>query len=82
MFDADAGRGEWERRLSRPVVARRVGQRTVAVRDLQVNEDGDVFLMYSAGNVPGEMSDARAELSDEFGTQYVRGGQAYTFASP
>lgn len=43
----------------------------VMVRDFEVNERGDVFLLYTADNVVGRESDNLAELTDEFGTKYV-----------
>ena len=43
----------------------------VVVRDFQVNERGDVFLLYTADNAVGRESDDLAELTDEFGTKYV-----------
>jgi len=45
--------------------------RRVVVRDFQVNANGDVFLLFT-GNTPVGMADLRtAELTDEYGTQYI-----------
>lgn len=73
-FDVAQGEREWKRRLAPGIVRKRLGERTLVVRDLQVNENGDVFLLYTAGMLPsdagGSVNDV--ELTDEFGTPYLR----------
>ena len=71
-----------------------MGDRTVVIRDLQVNAEGDVFLLYTAGAVPGDgWRDWSVELTDESGRRYQpgeafqpfwrdgsrRGGKGYVF---
>jgi tetratricopeptide (TPR) repeat protein len=48
------------------------------IRDLQVNAEGDVFLLYTAGAFPGDVwPDWSIELTDEFGTRYLAGENAF-----
>lgn len=84
VLDVAAGRQQWERRLARGLARRRVGERTLVVRDVQVNAGGDVFVLYTAGAHPDDMNDSgQVTLTDEFGTPYVRrildGFQPYLF---
>ena len=48
------------------------GPRRVAVRDFQTNALGDVFLLFTNGSGAGGSDTLRAaELTDEYGTQYI-----------
>jgi hypothetical protein len=81
VFDMDAGRADWQRRLSRPVYARTVGERTVAIRDFRVNAEGDVFLLFTDGQAPDDLwggTDIR--LSDDRGTEYVQSWRFQPYA--
>jgi outer membrane lipoprotein-sorting protein len=84
FVDAEKGKEEWRRRLAKGIASRKIGERTVVVRDLQVNEDGHVFLLYTAGrkfygdkfaefDKAGwiDASDWRVRLTDNRGTEYV-----------
>lgn len=74
LLDVDAGRQLWERRLAKGIARRRVGDRTVVIRDLQVNAAGDVFLLYTAGSRTGDRwQDWSIDLKDERGTRYLPG---------
>lgn len=84
IFDYDNGKEEWRKRLQTGIASRKVGDRTIVIRDLQVNDEGDVFMLYSAGrkfigdeytewDKKGLMDsrDWRIKVKDEFGTEYV-----------
>ncbi len=79
VFDLDAGREEWRERLARGIASRTVGDRAIVIRDLQVNSEGDVFLLYTAGKYRGDSfrannklagQDWKLELTDDLGTKY------------
>jgi outer membrane lipoprotein-sorting protein/peroxiredoxin len=85
LFDVDAGRQRWERRLAKGLARRRVGDRTIVIRDLQVNAAGDVFLLYTAGSRPGDRwQDWSIGVRDETGTHYLpsEGFQPYLEGGP
>jgi hypothetical protein len=80
MFNQDQGREEWQRRLAPGIARQRVGRREIVIRDLQVNAEGDVFLLYSAGKRPGDSfrcgnrwagRDWNIEVKDDLGTVYL-----------
>ena len=48
VIDRDAGRRDWEQRLSMGIARQRVGDRTIAVRAFAVYRDGDIFLLYTS----------------------------------
>jgi outer membrane lipoprotein-sorting protein len=93
LFDADEGQAFWERRLAKGIARQHVGDREIVIRDLQVNSEGDVFVLYTAGKY---LADERAtgnylagrdwkiKLEDEFGTVYLWHGGEYwpTMAKP
>jgi outer membrane lipoprotein-sorting protein len=79
VFDRDQGRQEWGRRLASGIAQQRVGGRTLVIRDLQVNAEGDLFLLYTAGKYPGDNlrthgtlagRDWDVKVKDEVGTVY------------
>jgi peroxiredoxin len=85
LFDVDAGRRLWGRRLAKGIARRRVGDRAVVIRDLQVNAAGDVFLLYTAGRRSGDRwQDWSVDLKDELGTRYMpgEGFQPYVEGGP
>jgi tetratricopeptide (TPR) repeat protein len=80
VFDLDHGQQEWGRRLARVIAQQRVGDRTVAIRDIQVNAEGDLFLLYTVGKRRGDNlntgnnlagRDWKIEVKDDLGTAYV-----------
>jgi outer membrane lipoprotein-sorting protein len=74
FVDREHARRSWERRLRPGIARRRVGDRTIVIRDLQVNAVGDVFLLYTAGALPGDVwPDWSIDLTDEFGRRYLAG---------
>jgi outer membrane lipoprotein-sorting protein len=74
VVDLDHARREWQRRLAKGIARKHVGDRTIVLRDLQVNADGDVFLLYTAGGLPQDVwRDWSIELTDELGTRYLAG---------
>jgi hypothetical protein len=79
--DRDEGRQHWQDHLRRGI-ARQSGAdgRNIVLRDFQVNRDGDVFLLYTAGKQFGDRfyagndragRDWRVEVTDELGNAYV-----------
>ncbi len=79
VVDHDKGKEEWRQRLAKGIARQKVGDRTIVIRDLQVNAEGDVFLLYTAGKRPGDSfrggqayagRDWEISLMDEFGTEY------------
>jgi outer membrane lipoprotein-sorting protein len=71
VIDLDHGKRDWQQRLAAGVASRRVADRTIIVRDLQVNEQGDVFLLYTADKFPDDIKDWNVSISDEHGTRYL-----------
>jgi WD40 repeat protein/outer membrane lipoprotein-sorting protein len=84
IFDYDNGKEEWRQRLAKGIARRHVADRTIAIRDLQVNADGHVFLLYTAGRpflgdkymdyVNKQLSvgdDWQLEMKDDLGTTYI-----------
>jgi hypothetical protein len=79
-FDLDHGRAEWERYLARGIARQQVGERTIVIRDIQVNAEGDLFFLYTAGkystddNLRAETyfadRDWKVEVKDDLGTFY------------
>jgi hypothetical protein len=63
-FDIAEGKKEWKRKLAKGFARQRIGERTIVLRDLQVNADGDVFLLYTAGKT----------LDDSFSKETVTPG--------
>jgi hypothetical protein len=52
-IDEDAERTHLKERLARGIAEKRAGSgRRIVLRDFQVNDEGDVFLLYSAGKRP------------------------------
>src|SRR2546423_8403581 len=47
-------RRNWEKRLRPGIDRKHVGDREIVIRDLQVNAEGDVFLLYTAGARPSD----------------------------
>jgi hypothetical protein len=74
VVDLERGRQDWEQRLAKGIARKNVGDRTLVIRDLQVNAEGDVFLLYTAGAVPGDQwGDWTVDLADEAGRRYQPG---------
>jgi peroxiredoxin len=84
LFEFDLDRKVWEQRLARGIARGQVaadpgadrsappGRRTIVIRDLQVNTEGDVFALFTMGNRPGDdRYDWHVRLTDEFGTHYL-----------
>lgn len=71
LIDAVAERDYWRRRLDKGVAA----SNTVVVRDLQVNANGVVFLLFTANDEVGRdipFGNVKSvDLTDEFGTRYT-----------
>jgi tetratricopeptide (TPR) repeat protein len=79
ILDVDHGRQEWEKRLSHGIARQQVGDRTLVIRDIQVNAEGDLFLLYTAGKYLGDSlrtnnrmagRDWNLEVKDDLGTFY------------
>lgn len=78
LIDMVSGRANWEQRLLKGIARQRAGERIIVLRDLQVNAQGDIFLLYTAGRPPDMKSgeDWEIEIKDDRGTEY-RNGQHY-----
>src|SRR5205823_4840962 len=48
LVNLDVEQRRWRERLARGLAQQAVGDRTIVIRDLQVNAEGDLFLLYSA----------------------------------
>lgn len=84
VIDIDKGKEEWRQRLSKGIAQRQVGNRTIVIRDLQVNSRGHIFVLYTAGRKferdlakfeaenRYDGKDWRVELTDQFGTKYTK----------
>lgn len=94
VFDLDRGQQEWGRHLAGEIAQHRVGDRTIVIRDIQVNAEGDLFLLYTAGKCPSDETLAAAnslssrdwsiEVKDNLGTiyQWQPGNWAYNRHEP
>jgi outer membrane lipoprotein-sorting protein len=70
-IDWDREREVWRRRLERGIARQEIARRRIVLRNLWVNADGDVFLLYTAGKTPGGIyGDWKVELTDDLGTRY------------
>src|SRR5207249_5012257 len=75
IVDWEANRQRWERRLAPGIVRKRVGDRTIVIRDFQVCSEGDIFVLYTAGRHPGDaMADWSKELTDDRRGKYQNAG--------
>jgi hypothetical protein len=81
VSDLDAGRRRWSQRLAKGIARRRVEQRPIVIRDLKVNGEDDVFVLYTASKFPGGVyGDWEVDLTDEFGTRYLPGSDFQPYA--
>jgi outer membrane lipoprotein-sorting protein/tetratricopeptide (TPR) repeat protein len=86
VVDIDNGQETWKARLSKGIARQRIGGREIVIRDLQVNAQGDLFMLYTAGqrledlSAPGKMyrRDWEVEVKDERGTVYTGRSQIMT----
>ncbi|BDI29749.1 hypothetical protein CCAX7_18000 [Capsulimonas corticalis] len=83
VLDVDQSREELRRRLAKGIETKTVADRKIVIRDLQVNKNGDVFLLYSAGKHPGDLfqchnryagRDWKIALTDDRGVRYLPQG--------
>lgn len=73
--DWDEDRETWRQRLSRGIARLWVARRLIVVRDLWVNANGDVFLLYTASKAPGGVyGDWQVDLADDRGGRYREAG--------
>jgi outer membrane lipoprotein-sorting protein len=49
LLDYDKGEAEWRKRLAKGIFSRRVGERTIVIRDVRANKEGHIFVLYTAG---------------------------------
>ncbi|MBC8138126.1 MAG: hypothetical protein H8F28_19780 [Fibrella sp.] len=60
------------KRFARPLVQKQFATRTIAIRDVQANRDGDVFILYTDGSTFNERRDGCGmEITDSRGTEYA-----------
>jgi hypothetical protein len=60
------------KRFARPLAQKRFATRTIAIRDVQANRDGDVFILYTDGSTFNESRDGCGmEITDSRGTEYA-----------
>ncbi|MBV9848513.1 MAG: hypothetical protein JO250_02380 [Armatimonadetes bacterium] len=77
--DIDASVRALHQRWINGIARQRAGDRTVVIRDLQVNAEGDVFLLYTAGHYPGDwQDDVIININDDAGNHYNRGREIGT----
>lgn len=90
IFDQDKGKAAWQQKLARGIEARQVGGRTIVMRDIQVNADGHVFLLYTAGRkyLGRDLAESEAkqlyegqdwsvDIADALGTKYTKAGETF-----
>ena len=74
IYEQDRFGEEAGRRFAKPLAVQKFASRTIALRDLQVNAEGDVFVLFTDGARP-EKPHAEAsvlgELTDSRGTRYA-----------
>lgn len=63
VVEAGAGREEWVRSLQKPLAIVWDGTRRIPIRDVQMNEQGDVFVLYTAGR-PRDVAPDAAVMMD------------------
>lgn len=81
--DFDAEQRRWGERLARGLARQQVGDRTIVIRDLQVNAGGDLFLLYSGGKFPTDsVRDWSVKVADDLGTRYLRIGESFQATMP
>src|SRR5205085_10005525 len=84
--EVEAEQRQWGARLGRGLARRSFGDRTIVLRDLQVNAAGDLFLLYTIGKFPGDTTrDWSVEVADDLGTHYRPSGyllQPFAQAQP
>ncbi len=60
------------KRFARPLAQKRFATRTLALRDVQTNRDGDIFILYTDGSTFNESRDGCGmEITDDRGTEYA-----------
>ncbi len=57
VLNLDTGIEVLEQKWAQGITRQHVGERTIVIRDLEVNPEGDVFLLYTAGHYPGDFQD-------------------------
>ncbi|RYG70556.1 hypothetical protein EON80_07635, partial [bacterium] len=80
FLDLQKQEGELKQRLAKGLASHRAGERTITIRDLQVNQRGAVFTVYTAGKRIGDAfsdgenrlagRDWKITLTDSLGTTY------------
>jgi outer membrane lipoprotein-sorting protein len=76
FFNRDEGKRLWGEKLAKGIAKRRLGSRTVVLRDVQVNDDGDVFILYTAGSPVDPWAGfafnvGSIGVTDNLGTRYI-----------
>ena len=86
VVDYDQEKKHWKAALENTVAKIQVGERTVAIRDIRVNEQGAIFVLYTCGKTyddafhkslgsadwwPGTSRDWSVSLTDAEGTIYT-----------
>ncbi len=86
IVNYDQERKRWHQEMENTVAEVKVGERTVKIRDVRVNEQGAIFVLYTCGKTyedalhqtpgstdwwPGIQRDWKVELTDSEGTKYV-----------
>ena len=71
IVDLDAYGATVGRRFARPLAQKVFPARTIALRDIQVNRDGDVFVLYTDGSTRDKDAHSYPEISDSLATVYA-----------
>ena len=78
VMDLDARKQRWQERLKKSLGRQRVNDRTVALRDLQVNARGDVFVLFTGGKLRDDsFEDFDLKLEDNRGARYSQAQGAF-----
>jgi hypothetical protein len=82
VVDLDLEREKWRRKLAQPLIRDTYGGHSIALRDVQVNMAGEVFILFTAGQDPEDDTRPveRVELSDDLGTVYIPGPPVHAYA--
>ncbi len=71
-YDLNAYGAQVGKRFAQPLASKRFSNRTIAVRDVEVNRDGDLFILYTDGSTPNKNRQVYPDsIQDDRGTRYT-----------
>ena len=72
VYDLDAYGQEAGQKFAQPLASKKFAMRTITLRDVQINRDGDVFVLYTDGSTPKRDRETGLEtLQDDWKTVYA-----------